>query len=262
VKPPFPYYGGKQRIAKSIIDLMPAHTHYVEPFFGGGSVLFAKEVSPLETVNDLDGRVVNFWRVLRERGEELALQCALTPHSREELAAAYTQSDDPLEDARRLFVALTQGRNATTRKSGWRNIVDPSNIMSMNAYLKGYLDRLPAAAARLLNVSIENRDAVDMIDRYGRFEGTLLYVDPPYLGVTRNSTGYAVEQVDEGFHTRMLDALVACKASVVLSGYASSHYEDMLSGWSRYEVGARANTTARTEVIWVNRPAEVLADAA
>ena len=81
MKPPMPYYGGKQRIADRIVATFPDHLHYVEPFAGGLSVLLAKEQSKLETVNDLDRHLVTFWRVLRDRPEDLMRVCTLTPHS-------------------------------------------------------------------------------------------------------------------------------------------------------------------------------------
>lgn len=84
MKPPFAYYGGKTRIADQITALLPPHKHYVEPFAGSLAVLLAKTPSRMETVNDLDNRLMTFWRVLRERPDELIRVCALTPHSRVE----------------------------------------------------------------------------------------------------------------------------------------------------------------------------------
>jgi DNA adenine methylase len=88
VKPPFAYYGGKTTLAPIIANLLPQHEHYVEPFAGSLAVLLAKTPSRAETVNDLDGDLVTFWRVLRDRPDELERACALTPHSREEYEQA------------------------------------------------------------------------------------------------------------------------------------------------------------------------------
>lgn len=259
LRPPFPYYGGKQRIARKIVDLLPEHGHYVEPFFGGGSILFAKPVSAKETVNDLDGRIVNFWRVLRDQGEALEVLCALTPHSAEELTISFDPADDPLEDARRVFVMLTQGRGARTSKTGWRNIIDPNNPTPFNGFLKGYLARFGPAIERMINVSIEHKDAFDVIKNYGKHEGVCLYLDPPYLGTTRASRGYALEAADEQFHEQLLSLVVVVDAAVVISGYPADLYEEYLWDWDRYEISARANGSAetggdaRTEVVWVNR---------
>lgn len=121
--PPFAYYGGKTRIAGWITRHLPAHGHYVEPYAGGLSVLLAKAPSPHETVNDLDGDLMAFWRVLRDRPAELARACALTPHSRAEFAAARDLPGvaDELERARRVWVILSQGRagRLSPNRSGW-----------------------------------------------------------------------------------------------------------------------------------------------
>ncbi|WP_234974522.1 DNA adenine methylase [Williamsia sterculiae] len=107
--PPMAYFGGKTRLAPRIAGMLPAHGHYVEPFAGSLAVLLTKPISRMETVNDLDGDLMTFWRVLRDRPTELARVCALTPHSRAELIEAQNVSDhadlDDLERARLVWVA-------------------------------------------------------------------------------------------------------------------------------------------------------------
>src|SRR5690606_27445667 len=101
---PFAYYGGKTTLADKIVQLLPEHDHYVEPFAGSLAVLLAKPRSAMETVNDLDGDLMTFWRVLRDRPEDLARVCSLTPHSRAEHQAAYDLGvADDLERARRVW---------------------------------------------------------------------------------------------------------------------------------------------------------------
>jgi len=264
VKPPVPYFGGKRSIARWIVGLLPEHEHYVEPFCGGLSVLLAKEPSKLETVSDLDGELVTFWRVLRDRPDELIRACALTPHSRGEHDAAYGLPADDLETARRVWVRLTQGRGGTLRKTGWRQYIDPAGTAtSLPGCMDGYVDRLAAAAERLHAVSLESLPALDVIGRYGRHEGTLLYVDPPYLGATRSFANYRHEMRGETEHRELAAALAECRAAVVLSGYHSPLYDDLYAGWHRVETGARADNAkvrARTEVLWSNRPLGVGAD--
>jgi DNA adenine methylase len=106
-------------------------------------------------------------------------------------------------------------------------------------------------------VSLECRPALDVIADYGRHEGVLLYVDPPYLGTTRSSGSYVVEMTDEQQHRDLADALRGCKASVVLSGYHSPLYDDLFDGWERIEfdtsTGQGGAWEARTEVLWSNR---------
>lgn len=264
MKPPFAYYGGKTTIAERIVDLLPPHRHYVEPFAGSLAVLLAKPPAPMETVNDLDGDVMTFWRILRDRPEDLARVAALTPHSRAEHQAAYDRNDvDDLERARRVWVALTQGRGGSLRRTGWRHFQDPGarGPASMPDYLTGYVERMRGAAARLHNVSLECRPALDVIADYGRHAEVLIYADPPYLGTTRSSRQYAVEMSHDDEHQELADALLACKAAVVISGYASPLYDALYTGWHRHEIPAftgqgnhvEAPNDRRTEVLWCNR---------
>lgn len=258
IRPPVPYFGGKRRIASRIAALLPGHAHYVEPFCGGLSVLLAKGPSKLETVSDLDGQLMTFWQILRDRPADLIRACALTPHSRAEHDASYEPAGNDLETARRVWVRLTQGRGGTLRKTGWRQYIDPAGTgTSLPGCLDGYVDRLAAAAERLHAVSLESLPALEVIGRYGRHAGTLLYVDPPYLGSTRSFANYRHEMRGEDQHRELAAALADCTATVVLSGYHSPLYDELYEGWHRYETAARADNAkglrARTEVLWANQ---------
>lgn len=257
--PPMPYFGGKQRIADRVVRLFPPHMHYVEPFAGGLSVLLAKAPSALETVNDLDQDLMTFWRVLRDRPDDLARVCGLTPHGRAEHQASYDRPDDltDLERARRIWVQLTQGRTGTLRKTGWRFHADATGTtMGMPAYLAGYLGRMAPVAGRLANVSLECRPALEVITAYSH-PTTLLYVDPPYLRETRSGMGYRHEMPDESDHRELAELLNDTAATVVLSGYRSPLYDELYGGWSVHEIAATTGQGSvwkeRTEVLWVNR---------
>src|SRR5699024_1053608 len=111
LKPPFSYYGGKTTLAPQIAKLLPAHDHHVEPLAGSLAVLLAKPRSSRETVNDLDKNLMTFWKVLREKPEELERLARLTPHSRKEFEISENlDSKSDIEKARRVWVRLTQGR--------------------------------------------------------------------------------------------------------------------------------------------------------
>lgn len=258
--PPFTYFGGKQTLAPAIAALLPAHEHYVEPFAGSLAVLLAKPRSHMETVNDLDGNLMTFWRVLRDRRDELIRACALTPHSRAEHRAAYDRDEcDELETARRVWVCLTQGRGGQLRRTGWRHYLDPAGSSAgMPGYLAGYVTRMAPAAQRLARVSLECRPALELIAAFAPHDDVLLYVDPPYLGSTRMSGGYVHEMRADDDHRDLAAALNECRAAVVLSGYPSQLYDALYADWHRVEMAAstgQGGTWAnRTEVLWSNRP--------
>jgi DNA adenine methylase len=259
VKPPIPYYGGKQRIADRIVATFPEHLHYVEPYAGGLSVFLAKDPSRIETLNDLDHDLVTFWRVLRDRPEDLMRACALTPHSRTELDICRQPMGglDELEVARRVWSQLAQGRSGRRTRTGWRFYVDGAATRTgMAGYLAAYVDRMPPAADRLSGVQIECKPALEVIDLYGRAADTLLYVDPPYLASTRRSLQYLHEMHTEAQHAELAEALRATAAAVVLSGYHSDAYDRWYSDWNVIEIPASTQQSGldsrRTEVLWCN----------
>ncbi|MEV6791288.1 DNA adenine methylase [Streptomyces sp. NPDC051320] len=260
MKSPIPYFGSKQRIAPWIVSLLPAHEHYVEPFCGGLSVLLAKKASRMETVNDLDQELITYWRVLRDRPDDLLRACMLTPHSRTELTRTWEPTEDELELARRIWCRLAQGRSGTLRNTGWRYYIDPAgSVTSMPGYLEAYRDRLAAAAERLHDVSLECLPALTLIGKYGAQPDCLLYVDPPYLGSTRGwGRNYRTEMKSETEHRELAASLADCQAAVVLSGYDSPLYLELYDDWHRYErstmTGNATSDKGRAEVLWSNRP--------
>ena len=261
LKPPFEYYGGKAHLAPKIAALLPPHDHYVEPFAGGLSVLLAKEPSHAETVNDLDGDLVTFWRVLRDQPEELMRACALTPHSVDEMVRAADRSGVPdLEVARRVFVVLTQGREhslAPRGASGWRRRVNVTSVCPAPERLSRQAARISAVAERMAGVSIESDDAINIIRRYGRESSVCIYADPPYLGETRGSGGgYGIDQKDEEFHREFAATCKEAKSSVVISGYDSALYAELFAGWERMDMSTMPTQSLdrKMEVLWSNRP--------
>lgn len=261
LKPPFAYYGAKVTIAERIVALLPPHEHYVEPFAGSLAVLLAKPPVKLETVNDLDRELVNFWHILREDRQRLEELCALTPHSRAEHEAAFSMAEvSDVERARRTWVRLTQGRAGTLRATGWKFYTDPRGTSSsMPRYLSGYVSRFGPVVARLARVSLECLPALEIIKAYGAEPRALLYVDPPYLGSTR-ALNYQHEMPSDAEHEALAEALAGAVAAVVVSGYRSPLYERLYDGWNRAEIAAfNGNGTdrTRTEVLWSNRPLAV-----
>ena len=261
LKPPFAYYGGKTHLAPKIAALLPPHDHYVEPFAGGLSVLLAKEPSLAETVNDLDGDLVTFWRVLRDQPEELERVCALTPHSVDELVRATDRSGvSDLEVARRVFVVLTQGREHSLKPrgaGGWRRTVKAARAVPLPRMLGAQAARIPAVAERMIGVSLENDDAINIIRRYGREPSVCIYADPPYLGETRGTGGgYSIDQMGSEFHREFANACSESKAAVVISGYSSALYDELFGGWHQMELTTLPTQSQdrKMEALWSNRP--------
>lgn len=259
VMPPFSYYGGKTTLGPQIAALLPKHRHYIEPFAGSLAVLLAKPPSDSETVNDIDGDIVTFWRVLRDHPEELERVAMLTPHSRTEHELAWTPAPtDDIERARRVWVRLTQCRSHSMRKSGWWYRKEPAGH-SPAAYVKSYAARLLPCAQRLANVTLESRDAVLLIQEYGSEKSACIYADPPYVGTTR-ATNYGVEMTKSADHEAFASACHDAKASVVVSGYDSALYRDLFDKWHRYELRGPttlSGDTDRVEVLWSNTPLAV-----
>jgi len=255
VKPPFAYYGGKMALAKTIARLLPDHDHYVEPFAGSLAVLLAKRPSRAETVNDLDGDLVTFWRVLRDQPAELTRSALLTPHSRSEFAEAWSDSPDDIERARRVWVRLTQSRGHSLSKTGWKfsRRIDSGHASQR---LLTFAERLPSAAERLRGVSLECRDALDVIRDYGSESTVCIYADPPYVGSTR-AANYGIEMTSDAQHEAFAQVCHDAKATVVISGYESGLYEQLFDGWSTMTLDAPttlSGDTDRKEILWSNRP--------
>lgn len=260
--PVLAYYGSKNRLAKRIVSCFLPHTIYVEPFFGSGAVLFTKRSSKVEVVNDIDGELVNFFRVVRDRPEELSDLLDFTPYARDEFQECRdterTGMDD-LERARRFFVSTNasfSGVGGDSTDSGFS--FSASSAQSRADLFRNRTRRLRPTAYRLRDVEVENVDALSLFDRLDS-PTTTFYLDPPYLGSTRvvGNRGYEHNAATEGFHKQLLGAILSVRGQVVLSGYSSELYDTALAKWHRIEIpvkaGAGGTHTARTEVIWANR---------
>jgi len=245
------YPGSKWSMADWIISHMPPHQTYLEPFFGSGAVLFNKSPSKLETINDLDGNVVNLFRVIRDKPEELARTVYWTPYSRQEYLSCQSGGDKDLEQARRFLVRCWQSiRVKTGSISGWkcRGTADDSYRIKQWNDLP---DKLLRVSERLKDVQIECRPAIEIIDRYNRPD-VLIYADPPYLAETRQGSIYEHEMSDDE-HVKLLSVLSVHQGPVILSGYSSRLYDDILSSWRREEIQQVIETgQTRTEVLWIN----------
>ncbi|MBN8247761.1 MAG: DNA adenine methylase [Verrucomicrobia bacterium] len=261
--PALRYYGGKFRLGRKICHLFPDHECYVEPFGGAAGVLMRNDPSPIELYNDLDRRVVNFFRVLRENPRDLIRAVERTPFSREEFDAAFHPSEAPVEDARRYFVLAWQsfGGPRTNKKTGWKcqkRVWENSRAHHMDEY-RSAARNLVAVARRLRTVQIECDDAFRVIARYDS-PRALFYVDPPYPADTRNESwcrsAYNFE-FSSMQHELLAAALKRCKGAVVVSSYPNAQYDQLFSEWEKVEFYIQTmNGSIATEVLWLKARAE------
>lgn len=258
--PAIRYHGGKFRLAPWIIEQMPEHNCYVEPFGGAAGVLLQKPRSYAEVYNDLDGEVVNLFRVLRDPqlNQQLQDACVLTPYSRDEFCAAREATDDPVERARRMVVRACMGFGSVSGiggNSGFRS--DSKRKYATAAHLwERFPSNLAAICQRLQGVIIENKDALAVMRAHDA-ETTLHYIDPPYMPEARvqGNRYYNHEMTAQG-HEQLLAVAGTMTGMVMISGYDSEVYNDMLKGWKKTEKGSRISagrgTKVRTECLWVN----------
>lgn len=250
--------GAKFSLASQIVNILPEHKIYLEPFFGAGAVFFNKAPCFTEILNDMDSDIVNLFRCIREWPVQLARLIEFTPYSREEYRGSYNREGcEPLEQARRFLLRCNMARAGMQYySSSWRH-AGPVRGAKNNQAITGLWNKLPeeimAAADRLKDAEIENSDALQLIQKYNHPD-CLIYADPPYLLSTRRQRYYNVEMESEQEHTRLIKVLKEHSGSVVLSGYDSELYNDLLAGWTRYEFATQAEQgKKRTEVVWVNR---------
>lgn len=258
-RPILRYHGGKWLLARWIISNFPAHRIYVEPFGGAASVLLQKSRCYAEVYNDKDDEIVNLFRVVRARGDELISLLKQTPFARVEFCQSYEPIADEMEQARRTVIRSFMGfgsAGASGAKTGFRANSNRSGTTPAHDW-GNFPDCLAAIADRLRGVVIENRDAVEVMLQHDGPE-TLHYVDPPYVLDTRSmknpycKKGYRYELTNED-HERLCATLLELKGMIVLSGYAHPIYEAAFGDWRRVERSAHADGARdRIEVLWIS----------
>lgn len=245
------YPGSKYRIAPWICSFMPEHRVYLEPFAGSLAVFFQKPRSKIETLNDLNGDVVNFFRMLRDEPDRLREALALTPYAREEYNHAFELSDDPVEQARRFCVRCWMSFNGANKyKNGFR-VGQTNNSPSPAENWKNLPKVLYAAAERLSGVQIECRPAFELIDAY-RSPQTVIYIDPPYLVEGKNKYHIGMSKEE---HVSLLEMVAHHPADILLSAYENPLYDACLlqAGWRKEYIRARKEGGRPcTETLYMN----------
>jgi DNA adenine methylase len=258
----FGWYGGKFNHLDWLLPLLPAAHHYCEPFAGSAAVLLNRIPAPVETYNDIDGEVVNFFRVLREWPDELARLISLTPFSREEFHMAISGGNneiDGMERARLFYVRARQARTGlaqTATLGRWANCRDTSRsgMSGVISRWLGGVESLPEIATRLLRVQIENRPAIDVIRLYDSPE-TLFYCDPPYLHDTRGDSKAYRFEMSRTQHIELAQVLFSCKGKVALSGYRNALMDKLYKDWRRFDAPIKhchSIKKLRQECVWMN----------
>lgn len=241
-------------MAPKLVSLMPVRKSYVESFGGGAAVLLARARSHLEVYNDLAGEMVALFRVIRDRGDELAEMITATPFARSEHEVAQDLTvDDDMELARRVLIRshFGHGSNGIYASTGFRSAGMRAGTLPVHLWTK-LPEVVKATAERMRGVVIEQRPAIDVMLAHDGPD-TVHYVDPPYVRDTRGAgRDYKFEMSDQD-HRDMLATLQGLRGAVLLSGYAHPIYDDVLAGWRRVEIAAMADRALpRTEVVWMN----------
>jgi DNA adenine methylase len=264
VKPPFGYYGAKQRIATRIIEMMPPHHAWVEGFCGSSAITFAKKPAPIEVINDKNGEIVNLFEQLRNNCEALCRAITLTPYAREEFLKARGPHKQlsRVERARLFLVTSMMTVNSTqnTRcgfsySSSYVRQETEARVSRWN----NLPERLAKVAERLRHIRVENRDARELLEMFLKRPATLVYLDPPYF--VKREFGYTIDANDRTFHEELLTLCCKAKCMILLSGYDTPLYNECLSverGWERRVIETHTRDTsgkdhARSEVLWFNK---------
>ena len=275
LRSPIPWFGGKGKFVNKLLPCIPSHKIYCEVFGGGASLLFAKFPSQNEIYNDIDGRLINFYRILRDpiKFKKLYKLLQLTPYSREEhnyCRNNYDQENDDIIKAYMFFIMVRQCFSGNIN-TAWSYAITRSRN-GMNGEVSNWLSiikLLPQIHKRLIRVSIENDDFRKILWRYDT-PNTFFYLDPPYVMNTRKSGGYKYEMANND-HQELIEILLDIKGKVLLSGYNSNMYIPLeAAGWIRKDYqtvchaagrtrfnkilgkGSATKLQPRTESLWMN----------
>ena len=249
----FPWFGGKAspKIHKALLSLMPPHTHYVEPFGGGASILLNKPAVEVEVYNDVNRGLVNFFRVVADSDyfAKFLGRVSMLPVSRElyeEHCRTWAGIHEPVEQAVRWYYVARQSFGGMFGKS-WASTVETSmgGMAQTAAAWKSALEALPEIHARMSRAQIECSDWRVILDRYSG-PGWLACCDPPYVTGARRAGGYAHELQDKD-HRELITSLMRYDGAVVLSGYDSALYAPLKeAGWDVCEIEVVCSAAGRT----------------
>lgn len=264
----FNYFGSKFTIADKLEPFFPDHIHWVDVFMGSMAVTLNKRPSKIETVNDLNGDIVNFFRVLRNEPDKLYTQIYMTPVSRQEFNESWVMEGcSDLERARRFYVRSRQSFNsmgAQAKNKGWHmaKTSSRSNMSEVVSKWRNGIEKLGPVIDRILTIQIENKHFRDLIPAID-FPGALFYCDPPYIPESRASKNDYKHEMTINEHTELAAMLHGIKGKCMISGYdgkQSDETDSNLMGklyrdFRKFEFPVKFNNIrngAVKECIWMN----------
>jgi DNA adenine methylase len=265
----FAYYGGKNGNLDFRLNNFPdpnSYSIYVEPFCGSGAVILNKKPSEVEIMNDINGDITNFFRVLQKYPKELIRLLKLTPYSYNEYINCielldYTSDELNIERARKFYYRICStyfGVYDMRSKGRWRRGYDDKNNLNKNYRKK--IRGLFKISKRIKNIEILNQDALTLLGKYDS-NNTFFYLDPPYVFNTRTALNAYKNELKDDVHIKMCNIIASMKSKVLISGYDNEIYNDILKNWNKvYNKKKKAGSTAgrngvgsyRQEVLWMN----------
>lgn len=249
------YYGGKHYIAKYLLEIIPKHNLYIEPFFGGGNMFFSKPPSKMEIINDLSDNIFSLYKIIADENKYKQLQhrLELTPYHAKFRDDYKQKLNEKLTIEDRAFYYLYVNRTSFNGVGGFSctKLVRNNMIRSVSDYLS-LIPHLEEIHNRLRNAVVENKDALELIQKYDDND-VFFYLDPPYVQSTRRSNQkYMIEMSDED-HERMINLILKSKAKIMLSGYDNEIYNKLVENeWNRLELESPNSCSDATEFVWIN----------
>lgn len=257
MKTPITYYGGKQKMAKHIVPLIPPHNLYCEPFCGGAAIFFAKDKSNVEVLNDTNRELINFYRVVQNDFAILEKEIQISLHSRDlfRKASVIYNNPDMFSEVKRalaLWVLSIQGFAGKIDGSWGYDILKNTTSKKIKNKRDNFTIDL---AIKLQNVQLECADALYIIHNRDR-EDSFFYCDPPYFNSNMGHyDGYSINDFEE-----LLQTLANIKGKFILSSYPSEILAEYTAkyGWktksfnSKVIVNQKKPRKTKTEVLTMN----------
>lgn len=249
------YYGGKHYIAKYLLEIIPKHNLYIEPFFGGGNMFFSKPPSKMEIINDLSDNIFSLYKVIADENKykELQHRIELTPYHAKFRDDYKQKLNKELTIEDRAFYYLYVNRTSFNGVGGFSctKLVRNNMIRSVSDYLS-LIPHLEQIHNRLRTALVENKNALELIEKYDA-DDVFFYLDPPYVHSTRKSSQKYMIEMDDKDHEKMINLILKSKAKIMLSGYDNNIYNKLTeSGWNKLSLESPNTGSDSTEYVWIN----------